>query len=119
MRMAKAFPDKTLNTIMKALLKSTKRLTGSAVKMVDSDSKWIEGDILFFDPIRETEQFVRKPFGTSVREQMREHLCKAADEMCGVMDLANRYPWLISDEDRSFLEEVYLKVDGITIQKKK
>lgn len=117
--MARTFPDKTLNTIMKALLKSTKRLTGSAVKMVDSDSKWIEGDILFFDPIRETEKFVRKPFGTSVREQMRAHLSKAVGEMCGVMDLTDKYPWLITKEDRSFLEDVWLKVDSIVVHKKK
>ena len=117
--MAKTFPDKTLNTIMKALLKSTKRLTGSVVKMVDSDSKWIEGDTLFFDPIKETGQFVRRPFGTSVREQMRVHLSAATGELCGIMDLADAYPWLISEEDRDFLETVWQRIDAIEIRKKR
>ena len=116
--MSRTFPDKTLNKILKSLTQNTKKLTGSMVKMVDSDSKWIEGDTLFFDPVRETKQFVRKPFGTSIREQMRYHLSIIAGEMCGVMDLHERYPWLLSKEDRAFLEEVWQKVDGIVIHKK-
>lgn len=116
--MAKTFPDKLLNNMIKSLLKSTQRLTGSTVKMVNPNAKWVQGDVLFFDPITETKKFVRKPFGTTIREQMRLHLSTIVGEMCGLMDLHDRYPWLLSDEDRAFLEDVWMKVDRIVIHKK-
>ena len=116
--MTKYHYDKTLNKILKSILDNTKKLTGSAVKMIDSDSKWIEGDRLFFDPIRETKSFARKPFGTHIREEARYHLCMASEEICRALVLTEKYYWLLSEEDTKYLEETWRKIDQIYLHKK-
>lgn len=98
--MSRKFPQ---DKILKRILKARSR----------DGEEW-----LFFDPIKDTGNFVRKPFGTSVRDQVKLHLSNITGDMCAIMELCLHYPWLISDDDRQFLEDVWFRVNRITVRKK-
>ena len=99
--MKRSFPqDKILKRVLKAWSHS-------------DDEDW-----LLFDPIKDTKNFVRKPFGTSIRERMKDCLHDISGDMCEILELCLHYPWLLSEDDKAFLEDVWFRVDTIVVRKK-
>ncbi len=75
----------------------------------------MEEDRILFDPIRNPKDFIKAPFGRSVREQMRIYLSEIGGYMAGITILCEKYPWLISKEDMDYLEANWLRVSNIEI----
>lgn len=73
---------------------------------------------LLVNPIKDPVEFIRAPFGKSIREHIRGHLCGIADHMAAITLLCEKYPWLLSEEDLQFLEDTWIRVDKIEIHNK-
>jgi hypothetical protein len=71
---------------------------------------------VLFDPIRNPKEFLKAPFGRSVREQMRIYLSEIGGNMAGITLLCERYPWLLSKEDLEYLEENWMRVSNLKIR---
>ena len=54
----------------------------------------------------------------SAREELRAYISTIAGAMAGITIICEKYPWLLSEEDLRYLEENWIRIDGIQIQKK-
>lgn len=78
-------------------------------------TKQMTEDKLFFDPISNPKEFLKSPFGRSVREQVRIHLSEIGGHMAGITMLCEKYPWLLSKEDLEYLEENWFRISNLEI----
>ena len=74
--------------------------------------------IFYYDPLRDPVNFLKRPFGTSVREQLRQHLSEISGAMAAITLLVERYPWLLSKEDVDYLNDNWQRIDQIYIRKR-
>jgi hypothetical protein len=114
--------DPVMSQIADAVSEGTDRLVGTAAAMVSAETIIKDGregeTVLYFSPLDDPVNFLRRPFGTSTREQIRYHLCKAQEHVAGVLEYARRAEWLLSKEDREYLDEVFWHLDRIWPKKK-
>lgn len=81
------------------IIEGTKRLISPAAQVIAPGLMGSSEGILYYDPYRDPVNFVKKPFGTSAREAIRNHLSSAIESILWVLEIAERYPNLISEED--------------------
>lgn len=111
--------DPLLTQIAKGLAETAEKATNGIVKIEYPTEEYIQQDeILYYSPLADPVNFLKRPFGTKVREQVHFHLCKIADHAAAVWLLCDKYPWLISEEDKKLLDEFFYKVDRIHVNKK-
>lgn len=109
--------DPIISQLSKGLAETAKRMTGSLALMITNEQP--QEDIMYYDPLRDPVNFVKKPLGQGVREQMRAYLSSISGAMAGLTLLYERYPWLLSKEDYQYLEDNWFKVESITVLSKK
>lgn len=95
------------------------RLVGPILSSIVPRGPTLEdNEILYYDPVKDPLNFLRKPLGTSLREEMRYHLTGIVAHMAVLALLREKYPWLLSDEDYKFLDEVSYRIDSIHVRAK-
>ncbi len=113
--------DPILTQMAEGLKEGAERTIGTTVGIFSPDgtSRDYRGEtILYFNPIDDPINFIRRPFGTSIREQIRYHLCRAADHVAYVQELCRGREWILSEEDREFLEKAFWALNGMVLHKK-
>ena len=113
--------DPVMSQIANAAAEGIDRLKGTAAALV-TETRTEEGlygeTMLYFSPLDDPINFLRRPFGTSAREQMRYHLCMAQEHIAGVLEHSRKEEWLLSKEDREYLDEVFWRLNRISPRKK-
>lgn len=74
--------------------------------------------IFYYDPLRDPVNFIKRPFGTSVREQMRSYLSEISGAMAALTLLYEKYPWLLTKEDYDYLNNNWQRIDQICVRKR-
>lgn len=111
--------DPLLMQIAKGLAESAEAISQGTVKIQLFDDEEIQnGEVVHYHPINNPVNFMKNPLGTNVRQEMRNHLSMAAEEVCVVLELCRKYPWLLSKEDTDYLEETWMRINRIPIRKK-
>lgn len=73
---------------------------------------------IYVDPIKDPKGFLKAPFGKSIREAIRDNLANAGDNIAAVTLLCDKYPWLLAQEDREFLEEAFWRLQTMRVRNK-
>ena len=113
--------DPILQQMADGVAEATERTIGTAAALFSADTVWREYDdeyMLYYNPIADPVNFLRRPFGTSLRMQITYHLSKAADHIAGALELCRGKEWLLTPEDAKFLDETFWRLNRVHPRKK-
>lgn len=77
-----------------------------------------EEEMLYYDPFQDPINFLKCPLGVSIRTLLSQSLSTLSSTLAFISLLAERYPHLLSDEDRKWLDEAFFRANRIFVKRK-
>lgn len=77
-----------------------------------------EEEMLYYDPFQDPINFLKRPLGVSIRTLLSQSLSTLSSTLAFISLLAERYPHLLSDEDRKWLDEAFFRANRIFVKRK-